>query len=675
MLADAGRRCQSSNALEFVRSFRWQWSLTVFEPKTLSPLPDSQVLTKLVRCSAGVKISAVRAAPGEISEPGIAADLAVCGNRLAWRRPSAFDLRPALESSPPDTTTVVVDAGHGASESPLFLPYLFDLADRLGDGDVVVLSDRDILPTLARSSTRQPEASDLLHACSLDAIRPEPYEHLLDLARHHAPVIPSLARSSLHLGRERFEWSILAAPSLTALIGNIVSLYLSRTHSAHLAALEATCLLGYAHQSISAVSPVMPSAPSEPWWEPLSGGWLRLSPTWQTALAQQCAGRAPSARRVQKDLVDQLVECGAECEAIDVRVSTGAFDEAAKLIHRHAESLLSAGHYDVLSAWLNRIPLNHVRKARQLQKVLAVCVARAASAEAKVVSDPPRLNVVGSLGVARVAEEVTVDDRQQNTALAEERPGVAVTAVGIDLLGPLRVKVGGAIVKGWTGATGRNLLRYIAAYHPRPVTPEQLQETFWPDVAPSKSRNRLHVALHALRADLRRHGVEHIFDFRDGAYRFADDVDVVIDTTEFSSLLADSVTESDLTELAALLEKARAVYRGDFLEDSPYESWPTLDREMWKVRYLGLLERLAHTYFALATYRECVAVCQELITKDLCRDDMHQLTMRCFSRLDQPHLAMRQFELCRAQMKADLGTGPGPDLVELLEAIRGREVI
>jgi DNA-binding SARP family transcriptional activator len=660
--------------------------MPVFEPKTLAPLPDSQVLTKLERCSIGAKISTILAPVGAISEPGIAADFAASGNRLSWLRPDAFDLRPTAESLPSShssSMTMVVDAGHAASDSPLFLPFLFDLADRLGSGDaVVVLSDRAVLPSIARSAATQPDAKDILHSCLLDGLRPEPYQHLLDLAQNHSPLIPNLARACLHLGRERFEWSILGAATLTELMGNIVSLYLARTHSSHLAALEASCLLGYAHQSLFAVGPVMPFAPSEPWWEPLTGGWVRLSPAWRTALAQQCTGRSPTAERVQRDLVDQLVDCGAVCEAIEVRVSTGAFDEAAKLIHRQADSLLLTGHHDVLHNWLNRIPIDHVRKGRHLQKIRAVCAARAASAQPEVANSPaivpnrqPSAPAVVAVDVGAAVSKAAVEPVPPAGPATEDRPRATVTAIGIDLLGPLRVTLGETIVKGWTGATGRNLLRYIAAHHPRCVTPEQLQDTFWPDVAPSKSRNRLHVALHALRGDLRRHGVEHIFDFRDGAYRFAEGLDVNLDTTAFNGLLAKSAGEPDLATLAAILEKAREVYRGDFLEDAPYESWPTLDREMWKVRYLGLLERLAQTYFALSAYRECIAVCQELITKDLCRDDMHQLAMRCFSRLDQPHLAMRQFELCRAQMKADLGTDPGPELVELFNGIRARESV
>jgi DNA-binding SARP family transcriptional activator len=635
----------------------------MFEPKTLAPLPDSQVLTRLDQSGSSAKISTLLGAPGELSEPGLAADLAASGNRLAWLRPSTFDLRPSpaprqnVRSSP---TTTVVDAHQGALGSPLFLPYLFDVAARSGGGDVIVLADRETSTSLPGARVNQPTLDELMRMSSLDRLRSEPYGHLLELVGNRSGTIPSLARSLWNLGSQRFEWAIMAAATMSDLIGNIVSLNLARVAPAHFGALEAACLLGYAHESLPSMGPLLPSAATEPWWEPLSQGWLRLPPLWKPALAQQCAGRSPAARHVQADLVDHLVSDGAICEAIDIRMSTGAFDDAAKLIWREADNLVAGGQHDVLVTWLDRLPLDQVRKGRQLRKLHQSCKART-----QVEREEDRVDDVGDLRMQPT----------QRPLFADPAIPVDVKVIAIDLLGPLRVTVGETVVKGWTGATGRNLLRYIAALHPRPVTAERLQETFWPDVAPRTSKNRLHVALHTLRGDLRRYGVDNILDFRDGAYHFVDNLEVKLDIARFATLLAESVGETDPSRVIAVLEEAHAVYRGDFLEDAPYENWPTVEREMWKVRYLGLLECLAHTYFLLGSYRECIGVSQELIAKDLCRDDVHQLVMRSYARLDQPHLAMRQFELCRAQLQADLGKEPGAELVELLGSIQRRESI
>jgi DNA-binding SARP family transcriptional activator len=48
--------------------------------------------------------------------------------------------------------------------------------------------------------------------------------------------------------------------------------------------------------------------------------------------------------------------------------------------------------------------------------------------------------------------------------------------------------------------------------------------------------------------------------------------------------------------------------------------------------------------------------------------------MRCYTRLNQPHLAVRQYHQCERQLRDDLGIEPTDPSRQLCERIRQREL-
>ena len=82
----------------------------------------------------------------------------------------------------------------------------------------------------------------------------------------------------------------------------------------------------------------------------------------------------------------------------------------------------------------------------------------------------------------------------------------------------------------------------------------------------------------------------------------------------------DLTREAREAEAAGDIERSIAAYaaavalgRGDLLEESPYEEWTVLPREQHRVRFLQVLDRLAHLTFEADRYQDCVAVCQRLL--------------------------------------------------------------
>jgi DNA-binding SARP family transcriptional activator len=125
----------------------------------------------------------------------------------------------------------------------------------------------------------------------------------------------------------------------------------------------------------------------------------------------------------------------------------------------------------------------------------------------------------------------------------------------------------------------------------------------------------------------------------------------------------------------ACYETAVELYRGELLEDTPFEEWALLRREQLRLQYLEALDEVARLRFAAGRYADCLDACRRLVPGDLCREEIHRLMMRCYTRLNQPHLAVRQYNQCERQLRDDLGIEPADATQELYERIRRRKLI
>jgi DNA-binding SARP family transcriptional activator len=228
------------------------------------------------------------------------------------------------------------------------------------------------------------------------------------------------------------------------------------------------------------------------------------------------------------------------------------------------------------------------------------------------------------------------------------------------------------------GGRGFAVLKFLLANHSQVVPREVLMNTLWRDAEPNSARNRLNVALHSLRSALRLLTLTPIILYGDGNYFFSADIQVWIDFEEFERhFQAGRQLESSGQLPGAIIEYevAASLYQGDFLEEDLYEDWPVLTRERLRVAYLDVLDRLSQIYFSRDQYAACVALCQQILERDNCREDAHCRLMRCFTRQGQQHLALRQYQICVDALRQELDIGPEPATTHLAERIRRRERI
>ena len=237
-------------------------------------------------------------------------------------------------------------------------------------------------------------------------------------------------------------------------------------------------------------------------------------------------------------------------------------------------------------------------------------------------------------------------------------------------------------VERWQSVKAKSVFQYLMTKPREPVIKDVLMEALWPDCDPQAASNNLKAAIHGLR-----HTLSRLFDnkesfpyvhFLQGSYLINPDVELWVDVEQFEQHWISGrrlEKEGKLTEAIREFESAEALYRGDYLEDEPYEEWTLLRREALKDTYVSILGKLADHAMEIADYEGCIIYCQRILAKDACREDAYRRLMRGYSRLGQRNRALRWYEICRRTIQAELETTPDHETTALYHQLLKDEPI
>lgn len=227
-----------------------------------------------------------------------------------------------------------------------------------------------------------------------------------------------------------------------------------------------------------------------------------------------------------------------------------------------------------------------------------------------------------------------------------------------------------------------SILRYLVLRRSRPVTRETLLELIWPDEQVGAAAASLHTTLSVLRkalaAELGAEPGGGSIVYSDGAYALNPALHLQVDVAAFDAWCARGLA----SEQACCYDDAIGAYRvaielyaGELVIGDCYDSWLLIERQRLACAYFLIAHKLAHHCLERGLYAEAMAQAQRMLAHDPCREDAHGTLMRCFARLNQRTQALRQFELCCALLRRDLGVEPVPDLFTLREQIAAGQPI
>ena len=250
------------------------------------------------------------------------------------------------------------------------------------------------------------------------------------------------------------------------------------------------------------------------------------------------------------------------------------------------------------------------------------------------------------------------------------RPEGNADSLSILCLGPFRVYRDKHMIGDWHSLKGLLILKYMVRHHKTPVAKDVLMDVFWPEADQEVARRNLHQAIYNLRQILRRGQPDfRPILFENDCYLFNPEIALNLDFEAFerhaqTGRRMEAAGRSP--EAFAEYKLAEELYRGDFLEQDPYEDWASLQREQIRNSYLEIADCLSEQQCRQGEYAAAIELCQKILAKDNCHEHAHRRLMRCYQCLGQRGSVIRQYRQCVEVMKRELDMPPSEETRSLL---------
>jgi DNA-binding SARP family transcriptional activator len=354
---------------------------------------------------------------------------------------------------------------------------------------------------------------------------------------------------------------------------------------------------------------------------------------------------------------EQLVDLVRQADEVDREPpSTGAvelMDAACCLGEACLETQREA-------AWHEQAIARLVHREKELNERLAETLHLF---EGKAVSDQPRLR-----------GEPLMSELDGSDELHGGPPVIAVHC-----LGRFEVYFDDLPVTEWPNGKGKAIFKFLVTRRNRMAGKEILMNYFWPNASPDAARNNLNVAVYAVRrAFAAISQSSSIILFRNDSYLINPEIRIWIDYEAFLHLLREARSFERTGQVRRAVDRyrcAEALYRGEFLEEDRYEDWIETMRASLRDDYLGSIDRLAEYALEDGDYDVTVTLCNRMLQIDPCHENPHQRLMRCWSRQGVPHLAIRQYHICRETLRREVGLEPSDETKDFFELIRQRKPV
>ncbi len=253
-------------------------------------------------------------------------------------------------------------------------------------------------------------------------------------------------------------------------------------------------------------------------------------------------------------------------------------------------------------------------------------------------------------------------------------PDDATACLEVRTLGCLEIRVGEQPLETITLRKAQALLIYLLL-HPGPHPRGRVAGLLWGGCSERKARHNLRQTLWHLR---RRLPPDLLMEdrltvgVREGAR-------VQVDARTFQAEMEEAAhcqRKGDVTGAVAHLQKAVALYEGDFLTDLILDDAPEFDA--WRAGHAATLREQALVAFSrLAThlmrrgdYDQALVYARAQVQLEPWWEEGHRLVMTLLALTGQRSAALAQYDICRRQLEEEVGVAPMPETTALYERLR-----
>lgn len=191
----------------------------------------------------------------------------------------------------------------------------------------------------------------------------------------------------------------------------------------------------------------------------------------------------------------------------------------------------------------------------------------------------------------------------------------------------------------------------------------------WEDI--SDTNNSLNSMIYRLRNQLIVAGMpkEDYISIKNGICKWEGSVEVEVDVAEFEACVK---AASNLTgaEKAEVLERALAIYRGEFLPKLSNELWVTVESVRLKKIYISCVKQLGEIYEELHEYQKLLQI-YRTIASLYPFDEWQEKVIDCLQKMGRFDEAYRVYQDTVRLYSEELGAPPSAKMREQLQKMNG----
>ncbi|HEX9156771.1 MAG TPA: bacterial transcriptional activator domain-containing protein, partial [Syntrophales bacterium] len=213
------------------------------------------------------------------------------------------------------------------------------------------------------------------------------------------------------------------------------------------------------------------------------------------------------------------------------------------------------------------------------------------------------------------------------------------------------------------------LLKALIALEGREVPEEQLMEILWPDADGDLAHQSLAKTLERLREML---GDDHAVLLRDGRltlnnrYCWVDVWELERNLGRADAVRMPGAHTPDGGEVARLVERAIALYRGTFLSGETFCSGIVTRRERLRSKFIRAVKHAGRHWEQAGEGDKAIVFYQKGLEVDPLSEDIFRCLISCYVRMGRAAEAHAVYRRCCKAFSIMLGVSPSPDLQAML---------
>jgi DNA-binding SARP family transcriptional activator len=239
----------------------------------------------------------------------------------------------------------------------------------------------------------------------------------------------------------------------------------------------------------------------------------------------------------------------------------------------------------------------------------------------------------------------------------------------VQTLGRFQVWRGDSAIppNGWRREKSRQLFQLFLTYRHSPLDRDQIYEFLWPGIDPVTAQRNFKITLNTLYQVLepeREPSSESAYILREGnTYGLRPEADLWMDAEEFTQAVKASRGNTEL------LAQAIALYTGEYLPDTLYETWAAEESERLAALFLENADAVVESLLQKKQFNEAIDLCQRILGQDNCWERAYRHMMQAYAGLNDRGQIGRIYQRCVKTLRDELDVSPAAETQQFYEQL------